>query len=135
MSRRLGLTTATASTDGSPVALVLVALGAAMGAPTRWWVDVSIQRRWAPVFPWGTFIVNITGSGLLGAFAARWTSTSSTFALVGIGFCGSLTTFSSFAWETDRLATGGARWMAVANVVATVALCLGAAAIGWILVH
>ncbi len=112
---------------------LLVALGAALGAPTRWWVDVTIQRRWAPVFPWGTFIVNIAGSALLGLFAARWSSTSSALALLGIGFCGSLTTFSSFAWETDRLATAAGRWMAVVNVVATVALCMAAAAIGWIL--
>ena len=115
------------------MAVLLVALGAALGAPTRWWVDVAIQRRWTPLFPWGTFLVNITGSTLLGVFAARWSSTSTALALLGIGFCGSLTTFSSFAWETDRLATAGGRGMAVVNVIATVTLCLGAAAIGWIL--
>jgi CrcB protein len=114
------------------VTLLLVAVGAALGAPTRWWVDVTIQRRWTPVFPWGTFVVNVVGSALLGILAAHWMSTSSTFALLGIGFCGSLTTFSSFAWETQRLAVSGARGIALLNAVATLCLCIGAAALGWI---
>jgi CrcB protein len=113
------------------VLIVLVAVGAALGAPIRWWVDLVIQRRWTPLFPWGTFLVNVSGSVLLGVFAGRWSSTSSLIALFGIGFCGSLTTFSSFAWETQRLATAGARWFAIANVVATTGICLAAAAIGW----
>ncbi|HEX5018344.1 MAG TPA: CrcB family protein, partial [Actinomycetes bacterium] len=57
--------------------IALVALGAALGAPTRWWVDVQVQRRWAPVFPFGTFIVNVVGSALLGIFTAVWSDTSS----------------------------------------------------------
>jgi CrcB protein len=111
--------------------LLLVAIGAAFGAPTRWYVDVRIQRRWAPVFPWGTFTVNVLGSVLLGVLVARWSETSSVLALVGIGFCGSLTTFSSFAWESDRLASSGARALAVMNIVATTCVCLLAAAAGW----
>src|SRR5262245_57887733 len=111
--------------------MLLVALGAALGAPTRWWVDVQIQRRWTPLVPWGTFVVNVTGSALLGFFAARWSTGSSTLALLGIGFCGSLTTFSSFAWETHRLATGGAKSVAALNVISTPVLCLLAATAGW----
>ena len=80
--------------------VVLVACGAALGAPTRWWVDVYVQRRWLSVFPWGTFAVNITGSLLLGFLIAGWSDDSTAVALLGIGFCGSLTTFSSFAWES-----------------------------------
>lgn len=111
--------------------VLFVVLGAAFGAPTRWYVDVWIQRRWSPVFPWGTFVVNVFGSALLGVLAARWSDTSSTLALVGVGFCGSLTTFSSFAWETDRLATSGAHAIAVLNIVVTTAACLVVAAAGW----
>jgi CrcB protein len=114
------------------VTLLLVAVGAALGAPTRWWVDVTIQRRWTPLFPWGTFVVNVAGSALLGIFAARWISSGSTFALLGIGFCGSMTTFSSFAWESQRLAVSGARRIALLNVVATTCVCIAAAALGWI---
>lgn len=111
--------------------VLLVATGAALGAPTRWWIDLVIQRRWAPVFPWGTFSVNVAGSAMLGAFAASWSEKSSALALFGIGFCGSLTTFSSFAWESQRLATTGARTIAVINSVGTVCACLAAAALGW----
>ena len=110
---------------------LLVAAGAALGAPTRWWIDVAIQRRWGPVFPWGTFGVNVAGSAMLGAFAASWSEKSSALALFGIGFCGSLTTFSSFVWETHRLGTTGVRSVAVLNIAGTLCACLAAAALGW----
>jgi CrcB protein len=113
------------------VIALLVASGAALGAPTRWWIDVVIQRRWTPLFPWGTFSVNVAGSAMLGAFAASLGEDSSALALVGIGFCGSLTTFSAFAWESQRLATTGARSVAVLNVLGTVSTCLAAAVLGW----
>jgi CrcB protein len=113
------------------VTLLLVTLGAALGAPTRWWVDVRIQRRFAPLFPLGTFVVNVVGSLLLGILAAEWSSTSAWLALLGVGFCGSLTTFSSFAYETQRLAASGTRPVAVANAVLSVLACLAAAAVGW----
>lgn len=113
----------------APVALV--ACGAAIGAPTRWWVDVYMQRRWLSVFPWGTFVVNVMGSLLLGFLVAMWSADSAAVALFGIGFCGSLTTFSSFAWESNRLAEDGARGLATANVVATTVACCAAAALGW----
>lgn len=111
--------------------LLLVIAGAAFGAPTRWAVDQYIQRRWAPVFPWGTLVVNLLGSFVLGVVLARWTLEGAASALVGIGFCGSLTTFSSFAWETNRLAEDGAWLMATVNLLASVSLCLTAAAAGW----
>lgn len=111
--------------------LALVACGAAIGAPTRWWVDVYIQRRWLTVFPWGTFAVNVAGSLLLGFLLANWGADTSVAMLVGIGFCGSLTTFSSFAWESSRLAEDGATGLAAANVVGTTLVCLVAASIGW----
>ena len=110
---------------------LLVASGAALGAPARWWIDLAIQRRWAPVFPWGTFIVNVAGSAMLGVFAALWSDTSPALALLGIGFCGSLTTFSSFAWESHRLVTTGVRSIAMLNIVGTVCACVAAAALGW----
>ena len=111
--------------------VALVAFGAALGAPTRWWVDVYVQRRWLPVFPLGTFTVNVTGSLLLGLLVGRWSDDGTAVTLAGIGFCGALTTFSSFAWESHRLAEDGARQLAVSNVVATSIVCLGAAAVGW----
>jgi fluoride exporter len=113
------------------VGVALVAFGAALGAPTRWWVDVYMQRRWLPVFPWGTFTVNAAGSLLLGLLVGRWGTDGTAVILVGIGFCGALTTFSSFAWESHRLAEDGARQLALINVVTTSVVCLGAATTGW----
>ena len=111
--------------------IALVACGAAIGAPTRWWVDVCVQRRWLAVFPWGTFGVNVVGSLLLGFLVASWGTNSAVASLIGIGFCGALTTFSSFAWESHRLAEDGARGLAAANVVGMPIICCAAAAIGW----
>ena len=112
---------------------LLVAAGAAFGAPTRWWVDVLVQRRWAPVFPWGTFVVNVVGSLLLGVFAANWLDNHALLALFGVGFCGAMTTFSSFGWETYRLAEDGAAWIAVINGCASLVVCVLAASAGWAL--
>ncbi len=109
----------------------LVACGAALGAPTRWWVDVYIQRRWLAVFPWGTLVVNVVGSLLLGFLVAGWSTEGAAVTLLGIGFCGALTTFSSFAWESHRLAEDGARGLAAANVVGMPIVCCAAAALGW----
>lgn len=111
--------------------LLLVTTGALLGAPTRWAVDQYIQRRWAPVFPWGTLLVNVVGSFVLGLLVAQWSDDGTAAALVGVGFCGSLTTFSSFAWESHRLAEDGARLLALANVVVSVLACLLVAALGW----
>jgi CrcB protein len=111
--------------------VALVALGAAAGAPARWYVDVVVQRRWLPAFPWGTFAVNVTGSALLGFLIATWSTGSAAISLLGIGFCGALTTFSSFAWESHRLAEDGTTNTAFANVIATPVLCCAAAAVGW----
>ncbi len=111
--------------------IALVACGAAIGALTRWWVDVYVQRRWLAVFPWGTFAVNVVGSLLLGFLVASWGTNSAVASLIGIGFCGALTTFSSFAWESHRLAEDGVRGLAAANVVGMPIVCCAAAAIGW----
>lgn len=67
--------------------VALVACGAALGASARWWVDVSVQRRWLAVFPWGTFAVNLVGSGLLGFLVASWASEGFMVTLLSIGFC------------------------------------------------
>lgn len=112
--------------------LLLVALGAAVGAPLRYLTDRAVQARHPSVFPWGTLTVNVVGSFVLGFLAALpadgWLT-----ALAGTGFCGALTTYSTFSYETLRLATGGNRFYAMCNVVASVVAGLGAAAGGLIL--
>ena len=111
------------------VTLALVALGAAVGAPLRYLADRLVQARHDTVFPWGTFTVNVAGSALLG-FLAALPAGAGVLALAGTGFCGALTTYSTFGYETLRLAEDGARPLAVFNAAASVAGALGAAYCG-----
>jgi fluoride exporter len=116
------------------VTLLLVALGAAVGAPARYLTDRAVQARHDTVFPWGTFTVNVVGSFLLGLVTSAVTRgllPAGVLAAVGTGFCGALTTYSTFGYETLRLAEEGAGLEAVANVLASVAAGLAAAGLGW----
>ncbi|SHN47795.1 fluoride efflux transporter CrcB [Cryptosporangium aurantiacum] len=112
--------------------VLLVALGAAVGAPLRYLTDRAVQARHDSEFPWGTFIVNMVGSALLGFLAGLPASTAVT-ALLGTGFCGALTTYSTFSYETWRLADRGSHFLALANVLASLLAGLGAGAIGLML--
>ena len=86
----------------TPLAVLLVALGAAVGAPVRF----LVERRLAGAYPWGTFAVNVAGSAVLGGLVAAAGTSSSTpvVALVGTGFCGALTTFGGYAAQVLDLA-------------------------------
>ncbi len=106
--------------------VLLIALGAAVGAPLRYLTDRAIQGRHDSVFPWGTLTVNVVGSLLLG-FLTGLPAGQAVMALLGTGFCGALTTYSTFSYETLRLARDGARLYAAANIVASVVAGLGAA--------
>lgn len=109
-----------------------VALGAAVGAPLRYLTDRGIQRLRPSIFPWGTFVVNVAGSFVLGALTGAGVAPAVT-ALVGTGFCGALTTYSTFAYETFGLAERRVDGAAVANLVGSVAAGVAAAALGWAL--
>jgi CrcB protein len=115
------------------VNLVLVIIGAAVGAPLRYLTDRAVQSRHDTVFPWGTFAVNVIGSLILGivagAVAAGGASPQVQLAL-GTGFCGALTTYSTFSYETLRLLEGDARLIAAANVVASIVTGVAAAFLG-----
>ena len=116
--------------------VLYVALGAAVGAPLRYLADVAVQRRHDSVFPWGTLTVNVVGSFLFGMIAAvdrGGDLRAGVVAGLGVGFCGALTTYSTFGYETLRLIDGGARFYALANVGISVAAGLGAVSIGWTL--
>ncbi|WBC16315.1 fluoride efflux transporter CrcB [Micromonospora sp. WMMA1998] len=113
--------------------VLLIALGAALGAPLRYLTDRAVQSRHDSAFPWGTLTVNVAGSLLLGAVLAVPADPGVT-ALVGTGFCGALTTWSTLSYETLRLARSGARRHAYANVLASVIAGLGAAFLGYAVV-
>jgi fluoride exporter len=112
--------------------LLLVALGAAVGAPLRYLTDRAVQSRHEAGFPWGTITVNIVGSLLLG-FLTGLPAAHAVSALVGTGFCGALTTYSTFSYETLSLARSGLRLYALANVVVSILAGLGAAYVGIVL--
>lgn len=125
-----------AAVTGGWVSPLLVLAGGAIGAPLRYLLDLHIQARHDSVFPWGTLAVNVLGSFLLGVVAALvaahpdagWVLT-----LLGVGVCGALTTFSTFGYETVRLAQAGSRVAAGFNVVVSVAAALAAVSAGWAL--
>jgi CrcB protein len=108
-----------------PVVL-LVALGAGVGAATRYLVATRFDRDRAPR---GTFAVNVVGSLLLGALFGFGVG-EHTLALLGVGFCGGLTTFSSFAVQTHRLGAGRGSAYAVLTVAASLAACAAGYALG-----
>ncbi|MGD6756664.1 fluoride efflux transporter CrcB [Streptomyces sp. BH105] len=112
---------------------LLVIAGAMVGAPLRYLTDRTVQSRHDTVFPWGTFAVNVTGSlilGLVTGAVAAGGASSQVQLLLGTGLCGALTTYSTFSYETLRLAEDGARFYAAVNVVAGVVAGLGAAFTG-----
>ncbi|MEV7199789.1 fluoride efflux transporter CrcB [Streptomyces griseoluteus] len=112
---------------------LLVILGGMAGAPLRYLTDRAVQKRHDAVFPWGTFTVNVLGCfilGLLTGAVVAGAASSHVQLLIGTGLCGALTTYSTFSYETLRLTEDGARFLAAANVVASVAAGLGAAFAG-----
>ena len=111
-----------------------IALGAVAGAIARYALSGYIARAFSSAFPYGTLIVNVSGSLVLGFFLVlagermlldpRWRM------LLAIGFCGSYTTFSSYAFESFAQMESG-QWMMMAiNIAANNALCLGAIILG-----
>jgi CrcB protein len=107
--------------------MLLVMLGGALGTGLRYWVGQRVaQYPWAEIFPFGTLLINVTGSFLLGAAGAVILDRlpmqhRDLFLLVGTGFCGGYTTFSTFEWETYKLVQNGSWRLALANVFGSVA--------------
>jgi CrcB protein len=114
--------------------VLLVLLGGALGAPVRYVVDLMVQSRHDSVLPWGTFAVNAAGSLILGTAAGGVAAAGGpdwVLTLVGTGFCGALTTFSTFSFETVRLAEEGELRAAAVNVAGSVVVGAAACAAGW----
>lgn len=117
---------------------VVVVLGAVLGGPARYWTDRVIQARLGAAdgtrLPWGTLTVNVLGSLLLGILIGAGPGRSWELSL-GVGFCGSYTTFSTFAAQTDTLLQEQRTVLAVANVLANTVVCIAAAAGGYLVMR
>jgi CrcB protein len=117
--------------------LVSLVLGSVLGSATRYFISGFVARRVGETFPWGTLFINVSGSFLIGVFGALAENDASFFAspdpwlFAVTGFLGCYTTVSSFSLQTLALSRDGERGRAVAYIVASVGLCLGAVALGF----
>lgn len=107
----------------SLVAWLGLLAGGAFGAPSRYLLDGYIQSNTEGAYPWGTFTINAAGSlvlGILTGLALKHGLSPTTKIVLGTGFCGAFTTFSTFTFETVRLAEEGATNDALRNIAANV---------------
>ena len=117
----------------------LVALGGALGSVSRFWLSGVTARHFGETFPWGTLIVNVTGSFAIGFFAALTAPDGRWFVSPGLrnffmaGLLGGYTTFSSFSLQTLSLAENGEYGRAAGNAFGSMAGCLVAVWLGHVL--
>ncbi|MYS79539.1 fluoride efflux transporter CrcB [Embleya scabrispora] len=108
---------------------LMVVLGALIGAPLRYLTDLHVSARTRSAFPWGVLTVNVVGSLILGVLTGLAPGERIT-ALIGTGFCGALTTFSTFGYATVDTYARGRRAVAAGYVLLSLILGLAAAALG-----
>ena len=125
-----------------------VLAGSALGGLARYWLGVLVTAWAGAAFPWGTLLINILGSFVIGLFAAAtaqrgvWIgalppdgplSIANARAFVMVGLCGGFTTFSSFSLQTLELLQAGRSAAAAAYAAGSVLACIAAVAAGWTL--
>lgn len=116
---------------------LLVAIGSAIGGMARYGTAQAVNSVWKEPFPLAIFLINVIGSFAIGAFAHWLTNTedpnmqNNIKLILMIGICGGYTTFSTFSLETLSLLKSGQTLTALAYIAASVALCIGAAALGY----
>jgi CrcB protein len=114
----------------------LIALGGALGSVARFSLSGVVAEQYGSTFPWGTLIVNVSGSFVIGFVATlsgpdgRWFASGNTRQFFMTGLCGGYTTFSSFSLQTLNLAREGEWFRAGANTVGSVIACLIAVWLG-----
>lgn len=115
---------------------LLVGLGGFLGANARYWLGLWITGRWGAHFPWGTFVINVTGSfvlGLLLEYLAERTDLSAgptLRLLIAVGFLGAYTTFSTYEYDNLQLLMAGQWQRALANAAGSLVVGLVAAGLG-----
>ncbi len=115
--------------------VIAVMVGGALGAVTRYLVDREVQSRHETGFPLGTLLVNLAGSFLLGGLVGAGARLApELYALLATGVCGALTTYSTFSFETWRLAEQRRLGLAATNALGTVLGCTAAVYAGFALV-
>lgn len=115
---------------------LLVAAAGSVGAPARYLLDTAVSDRVAAVFPYGTLVVNVSGSfalGVLTGLALDHGLGTTAQLVLGTGLLGAYTTFSTFTLETVSLLQSGETQAAVRNAAGSVLVGAGAAAAGWAL--
>ncbi len=114
--------------------VIAIAVAGSVGALARYGVDGFVARRTSGAFPWGTFVVNITGAFALGLVftlaTERWALAPWFRSALTIGFLGAYTTFSTLSFETYRLAEDRALGLAAANILGSCAAGLAAVYLG-----
>ncbi len=114
------------------MAILMVALGGAAGSVLRYLLGLWVIRAVGEGFPWGTLLINVAGSFMIGWLATGARPDAVTLRLLlMVGFCGGFTTFSSFSLQTLELLQQGAWIAAWGNVLGSVTLCLAATSAGW----
>ena len=110
--------------------ILAVAAGGAIGSVARYLVGIGSGKLFGINFPWGTLIINVTGSFLIGLFiglfAIRWDASQTVRIFLTVGICGGYTTFSTFSLDTFYLMERGQAVAAGAYIVGSVALSVGA---------
>jgi len=118
---------------------VAVAIGGALGSVARFWLTAVVADLTGPRFPWGTLLINILGSFVIGLVAAltlppaRADMHPDLRVFLMTGVCGGFTTFSAFSLQTLDLLQSGAVWAAAGYIVGSVVLCLIGVWAGWLL--
>ena len=116
-----------------------IAVGSALGGVLRYWCSGVAARLIGETFPWGTLIVNVSGSWVIGFFFTltgpdgRLLTSSDLRQFVMVGLCGGYTTFSSFSLQTLNLIRDGELLLAGANIAGSVLLCMLAVWIGHVM--
>ena len=110
----------------NPTFIFAVAAGGALGSVTRYLVGIASGRMFGTSFPWGTLIINVTGSFLIGAFvgmfATRWDLPPAARIFLTVGICGGYTTFSTFSLDAWYLIERGANLASLAYMLLSVVL-------------